>query len=131
MVCSTTTAAEDQPKGSAANPHVFKSGLTWNLLARLKKADGSPFDLTGYTGRSEIRVNPEGAGPPVATWTVVINTTELGRADLELGALTTCKIQPGNYVFDIEYELDSDPNKVLKGSEGTQHMRVEPGVTKP
>lgn len=130
MVCTTTKPVEDYPKGSAENPWVFVTGIRWPLITRVRRADGSPFSLTGKTGRSEIRRNPEDAGPPVATWTVTNHPTEAGRADLSIGATVTALIAPGKYVFDVEFEDDLDPDDVVKGSDGIQYMIVRPGVTK-
>lgn len=139
MVCATTTLPDGPPDGSPENPFIMKTGLQFVLVTRVKKAPedgGGPFPLNGetggatYTGRSEMRKQADSTGAPVATFEVTNSTTEQGRADVTLGATTTATILVGDYVFDIEFENNLDPDVVIPGSPGTLHIRVVSGVTK-
>lgn len=130
MTACTTLAASSAADGSAKNPYVLTTGITFNLVNRIKRADGSPFDLNSpsRTGRAEMRVHNVDVGTPVATFTVTNSVTETGRADVELGATASENIAESLYVFDVEYENDIDATDVIPGGGG--FIRVVVGVTK-
>lgn len=129
-LCSTTP--DDQPKGSAQNPFVLKKGITFTIISRVKKPDGSPFDISTYTPRAELRKQRTDVGTPVATFTVTLHPTETGRADAEIGAAASEAnanlVNGDTYIFDIEYEHPTDPQQVVPGGEG--YVLVVDGVTK-
>lgn len=129
-LCSTN--ADEQAKGSAANPFILKRGITFTVVSRVSKVDGSPFDLTGYTPRGELRKQRTDVGTPVATFVVTLHATETGRADAVIGAAASGSnaslVDGETYIFDIEFEHPTDPEQVVSGGEG--FVRVVDGVTK-
>ena len=129
-LCSTTT--DDTSDGSANNPFILKKGITFNIVNRVEKPVGTPFNLTGWTGRAELRRQNTDVGTPVATFTVTIHPTQTGRADARIGAVqsaTNTALKNGElYVFDIEYEHPTDPEEVISGGEA--FVQVREGVTK-
>lgn len=131
-ICSAVSSPSTEPIGSASNPFVIKQGIVFRLLTNIKKPaseGGGPFNLTNYTGRAELRVNPEDEGAPVATFTVTNSATVTGQALVELPATITETILPGDYVFDVEFENNANPDDVIPGSP-TLHAHFIPGVTK-
>jgi hypothetical protein len=124
--CSTTSTAAN---GSAQNPFVLTKGLTFTVITRVNRADGlGAFDLTGYTGRAQMRKLVSDIGTPVATFTVTNSATVTGRADAVIGATESPAIPTGTYVFDIEFENDLDADDVIFGGRG--YITVIDGVTK-
>jgi hypothetical protein len=126
----------DAPKGSAENPFLLTQGITFRLTNKVKKSaekGGGPFDLTGFTGRSQMREDPESVGSPVADLTVTILSPETsGCAEVSLDPSISVNILPGTYVFDIEYIDGLDPENIISGTGGTfRYIQVIPGVTKP
>lgn len=133
--CSTLNAT-DQPKGSANNPFQLTQGITFRLLNKVKKSlenGGGPFNLTGFTGRSQLRQDPEGVGTPVADFTVsILSPGTAGCAEVVLDPSISINIEPAVYVFDIEYVDGLDPENIVSGTnKEILHLQVNPGVTKP
>lgn len=129
MACITTTST-DAPRGSSQNPFCIRQGKQFCLVVTVTKANGSPFDLTGYTGRAQLRKQVADQGPPVATFTVTNDPTILNKATVKLGATITETLLVGKYVFDVEFENDVDPDDVIDGSNGPQNIEVKGEVTK-
>jgi len=126
------TTTPDAPAGSSDNPIPVTAGqeFTFSVMINKSKADGGgPFDLTGWTGRGEVRRLVEEVGTPIATFTVV-NSATTGKATVSLTAPQTLAIPKDRYVFDVEFINDIDPNRVIPGTDGIQHMCVNLGVTK-
>ncbi len=126
----------DAPKGSADNPFLLTQGITFRLTNKVKKSaekGGGPFDLSGFTGRSQMREDAQGVGTPLADFTVTIAIPETqGCAEVSLDPSISVNIQPGLYVFDIEYVDGLDPENIVSGTGGTiKYIQVLPGVTKP
>ncbi len=126
----------DAPKGSAENPFLLTQGITWQITNKVKKSaekGGGAFDLSGFTGRSQMREDPAGTGPPIAELTVTILVPETsGCATVSLAPSISVNILPGTYVFDIEYIDGLDPENIISGTNGAfLYIQVQPGVTKP
>lgn len=131
--CSTLSTSTAE-KGSASNPFILTQGITFRLKNQVNKSiedGGGPFDLTGFTGRSQMRLGPEDVSTPVAEFTVSIPTPTNGLGLLTLGATLSTSIAPGLYVFDIEYVDGGDPNNIISGTGGIKYIQVIAGVTKP
>ena len=77
----------------------------------LDNADGTPLDLTGYTGSSQIRKHPESTNA-TATFTLSFVDRTNGRIRLALSPSTTKDIKAGRYVYDILF-TDASNNKSI------------------
>jgi len=120
---------DEENLGSPENPHKITAGITFRVNVKVKTSTGAPFNLTGWTGRSQLRKLAQDTGDPVATFRVTVTDAVGGVAEVWLGATESLTIPAGNYVFDVEFEKDIDPDEVIPGS-GLQHACVVPGVTK-
>lgn len=117
---ATTTTTTTAAKGTRENPFILRQGNLFRLTIRVKKADGSSFNLTGFAGRSQMRVLATDDDPPVAVFTVSITEPTQGLAELTLGATLSAfpQIAAGLYVFDVEFEDGGDPDNVVHGGSG-------------
>lgn len=98
-------------------------GADYSLSLQLKQPDGAVVDLTGWTGKSEIR-NRAG-GRLLATFGLDINTTKVNTIILSLPYTTTTTIQQGEYEWDLF--LQDAVGKRSKYLEGK--VIVDPAVT--
>lgn len=129
MACTTTNIA-DAPRGSKENPFCMRKGKRFAITVSVLKANRSPFNITGYTGRAQLRRQASDLGAPVATFTVTNDPLVTNKALVELGATVTETLLIGFYVFDVEFENDTDPDDVVDGSNGVQNIEVKGEVTK-
>lgn len=129
MACITSQST-DAPRGSTENPFPMLQGKRFAFTTKVLKANGSPFPLTGFTGRAQMRKQTSDLGAPIATFVVTNDPVITNKALVELGATTTQTILIGRYVFDVEFEEDIDPENVIDGSNGVQHIEVIGEVTK-
>ena len=78
----------------------------------LDNADGTPLNLTGYTGKSEVRKHPESVGA-AATFTVSFVDRSNGHFRLSLDRYVTEKIKPGRYSYDVMFTDSSDQKSIV------------------
>ena len=78
----------------------------------LDNADGTPLDLTGYTGKSEVRKHPESVGA-AATFTVSFVDRSDGHFSLSLDRYVTEKIKPGRYSYDVMFTDSSNQKSIV------------------
>ncbi len=131
--CSTLNPT-DAKKGSAENPFSMTQGIKFtlkNTVTRSLANGGGPFDLTGFTGRSQMRVDPLDRGTPIADFTVTITSATEGKAEITLDASLSVNFEPQLYVFDIEYIEGADPENIISGTNGVLYIQVLPAVTQP
>ena len=135
MSACTTLNTVTKPKGTEANPFLMTQGITFRLTNKVFKSQsdgGGPFILSGFTGRSQMRVDALDTGAAVVDFTVTISVTASGIAEVKLDASLSTSIVTGTYVFDIEYIEIADPENIISGTGGVfKYIRVLPGVTKP
>ena len=91
----------------------------------LDNIDGTPLDLTGYTGKSEVRKHPDSVGA-ATTFTLSFVDRTNGQFRLSLDRYVTEKIKPGRYVYDVK--LTTSGGTVTKAVEGAALVRA--GVTR-
>lgn len=80
------------------------SGDSFTRTIRLQEQGGAPIDLTGLTGRAQIRDRPK--GKLLAEFTVDIPTPTNGEVTFSLDTTQTRDL-PGKGVWDLE--LDGGP----------------------
>lgn len=108
----------------------MRQGKNFAFNGAIKTKLGAFVSLTGYTGRAQLRRIATDIGTPVATFVVTVVNPVGPRPQftVSLGATGTAAIQPGTYVFDVEFVNDLDADDVLFGGEG--QILVTPEVTK-
>lgn len=98
---------------------IVDQGSDWQTVVNIKAANGSSFDFTGYTGRSQIRKHYESANS--VSMNVSLNT---GFVTLSLSANTTSHMDSGRYLYDVEI-IHSASNNVSRIIEGTMTISGE------
>jgi hypothetical protein len=119
-------------KPGSADLDIYQ-GDDFDFTFRIRNADGSYKDLTGYTGAAQIR-STESSTTILATFTVTVPTqtgSALGSCTLSLGATTTATLTPTadvEPVWDVQLSGGSPVKKKtwLKGN-----VTVWPEVTRP
>lgn len=98
---------------------VADQGATLNRVLFLKTSTKTPINLTGYSGRMQIRTS---SAESAIVQTLVTGTRSLsidpllGRVDVLLTPAETEALSPGIYVYDIELESpDGDVTKFIAG----------------
>ncbi len=102
---------------------VIDQGTTFSTSISLTDENGDAIDLTGYTGRSQMRKHYTSSNSQ--SFTVVLNTSE-GTVALSLTPVQTANLTPGRYVYDVE--VVSAANVVSRIVEGI--VTVTPEVTR-
>ncbi|MPM97973.1 hypothetical protein SDC9_145154 [bioreactor metagenome] len=111
----------------------IEQGTTWQLDLTIQQSDGTPMDLTGYTGRCQIRssaITQSESATPTVTVTDPVN----GKLTLSLSAEETSaiKVNGGSYasisqqVYDVE--LIDGMGRVMRILNG--YARISPEVTR-
>lgn len=100
-------------------------GTTFTITISVADNTGSVRNLTGYTGRAQLKrsyyTNSNTA------FTVTIDNPTEGEINLSLSDTQTSALKAGRYVYDLELENDStgDVERVLEGI-----VTIYPEVTK-
>ena len=78
---------------------------------------GTAKNLTGYSGRAQIRTT-HAAASATASFTVTIVNAANGTMKLELQASTTTALAAGRYVYDLEIHTANDATvkRLIQGS---------------
>ena len=79
----------------------IEQGSDYVTTITLDDIDGIAFDLTGYTGKSQIRKSYYSANA-TAEFTITINNPTDGIIGINLNSANTANIAPGRYVYDVE-----------------------------
>ena len=102
---------------------VIDQGTTFSTTIILADENGDNIDLTGYTGRSQMRKHYTSSNSQ--SFTVALSNTA-GVVSLSLSATQTANLIPGRYVYDVE--VISAANVVSRIVEGI--VTVTPEVTR-
>lgn len=98
-------------------------GTTFSTTIYLTDDNGDPINLTGYTGRSQMRKHYTSSNSQ--SFSVALNNT-VGSVGLSLTAAQTANLVAGRYVYDVE--VVSSANVVSRIIEGI--VTVTPEVTR-
>ena len=111
---------------SAGYQELFlEQGTTFSTTVTIDDAYGTPYDLTGFTAKSQIRKSYYST-TPTADFVISIPTPENGLLTLTLGHTQTANIAAGRYVYDVVIKNTS--NNVTRILEGI--VNVMPQVTR-
>ena len=80
----------------------INSGANFYRDFYLDDVNGNSLDLTGYTGKSEVRKHPESVGA-ATTFSLTFVDRPNGRIRLSLTRPQTEKIKPGRYCYDVMF----------------------------
>ena len=78
----------------------------------LDDIDGTSLDLTGYTGKSEVRKHPDSVGAATTFSLTFVDRTN-GRFRLSLSKEQTSAIKPGRYAYDVMFTDDSGNKSIV------------------
>ena len=94
------------------NNITIRTGEYFSRDFYLDNLDGSPLDLTGYSGSSQIRKHQESLNPTARFLLSFVDRVN-GRIRLTLSSSTTATIKPGRYVYDILFTDPSDKKSIV------------------
>lgn len=100
-------------------------GTDFSANLTVKDTTGSLRNLTGYTGRAQLRRSY--ASSSNVTFTVNIDTPSDGNVKITLANATTANLKYGRYVYDVELTKNSD-NTIERVYEGI--ATIYPEVTR-
>lgn len=98
-------------------------GTTFSTTISLTDDNGDPINLTGYTGRSQMRKHYTSSNSH--SFAVSLNS-EQGTVSLDMTPIQTANLVAGRYVYDVE--VVSGANVVSRIIEGI--VTVTPEVTR-
>jgi len=98
-------------------------GSTFTVTVDLQIANGSPLDLSGYSGRAQMR--KAYSASTAKDFTVSIANTSLGQVTMSMVADYTANVEAGRWLYDLEMINGSTVTRVLEGI-----ATVKPEVTR-
>ena len=102
----------------------LEQGTTFSREITVQES-GSAMNLTGYTGRMQMRSTHD-ASTIALTFTVAVSNAAQGKLQLTSTATQTASVQEGMYVYDLE--IESGGAVVTRLMEG--NVTVTPEVTR-
>src|SRR6056300_1450224 len=100
-------------------------GTDFDITVNVDADDGGSLDLTGYTGRAQIRKSYSSLTAIDFTVSIILPTTD-GQLRLSLPASTSNTMKPGRYLYDLE--IESSTGKVTRVIEG--QITITPSITR-
>lgn len=102
---------------------VVDQGSSFSATIDVTNADGTVFNLTGYTVAAQMRKNYTSS---VAVTFSAAHTNTGGAITLSLLPTITATIEPGRYLYDVE--IRSSGGSITRVVEGM--VTVTPGMTR-
>ena len=84
----------------------INSGTNFYRDFYLDDVNGNSIDLTGYTGKSEVRKHPESIGA-ATTFSLTFVDRPNGRIRLSLSDQQSKKVKPGRYCYDVMFTVSN------------------------
>lgn len=103
---------------------ILEQGATFSRRLTVQE-NNSALDLTGYTGRAQMRSTHD-SDSIALSFTVAISDATNGILSMSASATSTASLTPGQYVYDVE--IESSAGSVTRLLQGT--VTVNPEVTK-
>jgi hypothetical protein len=100
-------------------------GSTFSSTISVKNTNGTPYNLTGYSVRGQIRKTYSSL--TAISFTTNINVPTSGNVGISLTASQTRGMKPSRYVYDVE--IYNDGGHVLRIAEG--QVEISPASTRP
>tara|TARA_B100000401_G_C52295142_1_gene479959 strand:- start:146 stop:532 length:387 start_codon:yes stop_codon:yes gene_type:complete len=117
MPSRNITFDPDSGVPSASNLNLY-TGADFSLNLNVKTVSNSAFDLTNYTGSSQLQ-KTTGIGAtisPNATFTVGITSAADGLLNVSLGSTDTRSLSEGRYMYDVLVSSGSTVYTLVNGS---------------
>ena len=112
---------------SAKHEILIQQGADFNLEINWKDGDNVPIDLTGATGRMQVRPNVNSATTLLdLTSEITFPDPTQGEISINVSNTVTTNLLPGRHVYDLEIVESS--GKVTRLLEGV--ARITPEVTR-
>jgi hypothetical protein len=102
----------------------LEQGSTFSRRLTVQE-NNSALDLTGYTGRMQMRSTHD-SDTIILSFTVTVSDASSGQLTTTASATTTASITPGIYVYDLE--IESSASTVTRLMQG--NITVTPEVTR-
>ena len=102
----------------------LEQGTDFSTSITLDDVNGDPYNLTGFTAKSQMRKSYYSTSP-TAQFTITINTPTSGTLNMSLASANTANIAAGRYVYDVA--IKDSANTVTRVLEGI--VNVLPRVT--
>ena len=112
---------------------IGRQGKTWELTVERKNGDGSPFDLTGFSARGQVRKSYDAASSVAAFTCSIVEPPSSGKVKVYMPHATTAGIPCGkkysdsqsSYVYDVEIHVQDNVHHLIGGK-----LQVIPEATK-
>lgn len=105
----------------------LEQGATFTTQMTLDDETGTPYNLTGFTVKSQAKKSYYTANAAITFETNILDEAN-GVIQLLASAETTYNVAPGRLVYDVKIK-ETASNNVSRVVEGT--ITVTPGVTGP
>lgn len=93
----------------------IEQGSDYVTTITLDDVNGVPFDLTNYTGKSQMRKSYYSANA-TAEFTITIQDPESGSISISLDSANTANISAGRYLYDVVIKNNDEvKTRVLEG----------------
>lgn len=102
----------------------LEQGADFSTSITLDDSSGVAYDLTGYTGKSQIRKSYYSANA-TAEFAVSIPSPANGTIILSLTSANTANISAGRYVYDVMIRSGNNTTRLVEGI-----VNILPQVTK-
>jgi len=102
----------------------LEQGTDFTTSITLDDVNGDPYNLTGFTAKSQMRKSYYSTSP-TAQFTITISAPTTGVLNMSLSSTTTANVAAGRYVYDVA--IKDSANTVTRVLEGI--VNVLPRVT--
>ena len=103
---------------------VIDQGADYSASIDVTDADGDAVDLTGHTGKGQIR-KTYSSSTAVNFDPAIVQSATNGTVRIGLSSTTTNNMKAGRYVYDVEIDNGSAITRIVEGQ-----LEVRPGVTR-
>jgi hypothetical protein len=102
----------------------LEQGVTYTNQITLDDSTGEPYNLTGFTVKSQAKKSYYSTNPTI-TFDAIIYDANNGVIQLSANSAVTANVAPGKLVYDIIIMGSNNVTRVLEGQ-----IFVSPAVTK-
>lgn len=105
---------------------VLEQGASWTKTIKISEADKKSKNLTGYTGKAQLRVTPNDTNPLLEISFVFLEPRTSGKITLSLTASQTATLVTSPVLYDVI--ITSSSGIVTRILQGT--ATVSPRITR-